>query len=73
MGEVWGKEKSGKKIVWVYIYIYISVYSSQSIDISDDELSNLIDSILKEDDLNLDGYIDYYEFVQAQRRNRGEP
>ena len=44
----------------------------QSIDISDEELSSLIDAILKEDDLNSDGYIDYYEFVQAQRRNRGD-
>ena len=44
----------------------------QSIDISDEELSNLIDSILRDDDLNVDGYIDYYEFVQAQRKNRHE-
>jgi Ca2+-binding EF-hand superfamily protein len=43
-----------------------------SIDISDEELSNLIDSILRDDDLNVDGYIDYYEFVQAQRKNRHE-
>ena len=48
------------------------LYHFQSIDIGDDELSNLVDSILKDDDINNDGYIDYYEFVQAQRRNRGD-
>ena len=52
--------------------VYIVCVCAQNIDISDDELSNLVDSILDDDDLNNDGYIDYYEFVQAQRRNRGD-
>ena len=43
-----------------------------SYTISDDELANLIELILKEDDLNDDGYVDYYEFVQASRRG-GDP
>ena len=43
----------------------------QTIDISDEELGRLVESILKDDDINDDGYIDYYEFVQAQRRNTG--
>ena len=47
------------------------IFSLQSIDISDEELSNLIDPILRDHDINTDGYIDYYEFVQAQRKNRG--
>lgn len=38
------------------------------VDISDEELENLIVQILKDDDLNDDGYVDYYEFVTAQKR-----
>ncbi|KAK3092737.1 hypothetical protein FSP39_006750 [Pinctada imbricata] len=37
---------------------------------SDEELVNIVDLVLKEDDLNLDGYIEYAEFVTAQRRAR---
>ena len=33
----------------------------------DDELISMIDPILEQDDGNKDGYIDYPEFVQAQR------
>ena len=35
---------------------------------SDEQLANMIDQILEEDDLNKDGYIDYTEFVGAQKR-----
>jgi hypothetical protein len=34
----------------------------------DDELEQLIDPILKMDDGNKDGFIDYPEFVQAQQK-----
>lgn len=34
---------------------------------TDDELTNMIDPILDQDDRNRDGFIDYPEFVQAQR------
>ncbi|XP_037797102.1 multiple coagulation factor deficiency protein 2 homolog [Penaeus monodon] len=34
---------------------------------TDDELVAMIDPILEQDDRNRDGYIDYPEFVQAQR------
>lgn len=54
-----------------FITLHSQCYS-QSIDISDEEIGNLVDSILNDDDINSDGYIDYYEFVDAQRRNRGE-
>ena len=33
----------------------------------DEELITVIDGIMKEEDLNQDGYIDYSEFVTAQR------
>ncbi|CAC5396745.1 MCFD2 [Mytilus coruscus] len=35
---------------------------------SDDELTSIIDMVMKEDDLNDDGYIEYFEFVTAQRK-----
>lgn len=34
---------------------------------SDEEMSKTIDSILEENDLNKDGFIDYAEFVRNQR------
>lgn len=37
---------------------------------SDDELSNIVDLVLQEDDLDRDGYIEYVEFVTAQRKAR---
>ncbi|XP_060571078.1 multiple coagulation factor deficiency protein 2 homolog [Ruditapes philippinarum] len=39
---------------------------------SDEEISNIVDMVLKEDDLNGDGYIEYVEFVTAQRKARGD-
>ena len=35
--------------------------------LADHELANMIDNILHDDDRNMDGYIDYTEFVTAQR------
>lgn len=35
---------------------------------TDDELTSLIDPILKVDDISNDGYIDYPEFVRAQQK-----
>ena len=34
----------------------------------DAEMATLIKSILKDDDLNDDGFVDYYEFIQAQKQ-----
>lgn len=36
---------------------------------ADEELMQLIDPILKMDDRNQDGYIDYTEFIQAQQKS----
>ena len=61
------------QLVYMYYHTHTHTHThTQSIEISDDELKNLIDSILRDDDLNDDGYIDYYEFVQAQRDRRAE-
>ena len=35
---------------------------------TDEQLGSMIDQILEEDDTNKDGYIDYTEFVGAQKR-----
>ncbi len=35
---------------------------------SDEELETLIDTSLEMYDLNDDGYVDFYEFVEAQKR-----
>lgn len=35
---------------------------------SEIELEQMIDSILKEDDFNSDGFIDYGEFLRAQKQ-----
>ncbi|XP_052272739.1 multiple coagulation factor deficiency protein 2 homolog isoform X1 [Dreissena polymorpha] len=39
---------------------------------TDEEITNIVDMVLKEDDLNNDGYIEYMEFVTAQRKARGK-
>ena len=41
----------------------------RQIDIGDAELAELVQQMLKTDDLNDDGYVDYYEFVRSQRRS----
>jgi len=38
----------------------------------DDQLAFLVDPVLKNDDVNNDGLIDYAEFIAAQIRNRQE-
>ncbi len=39
--------------------------------LAENELEEMIDSILKDDDFNGDGYIDYGEFVRAQASRMG--
>ncbi len=45
-------------------------HTPQAIDIDDDELARLVEQIMEDDDLNSDGYVDYYEFQKAQTRNQ---
>lgn len=40
--------------------------------LSDTEIGELIDEIMREDDLNDDGYIDYAEFISSQQRSEGQ-
>ena len=40
---------------------------------SDEQLASMVDQILEEDDMNKDGYIDYTEFVGAQKRVEETP
>ena len=37
-------------------------------DYSEEELAGMVDQILEEDDLNSDGFIDYPEFIESQKR-----
>ena len=39
----------------------------EAVELSDEELEELINQILSDDDMNNDGYIDYYEFSQSQK------
>ncbi|XP_041350617.1 putative mediator of RNA polymerase II transcription subunit 12 isoform X2 [Gigantopelta aegis] len=36
--------------------------------ISDEEIARMVDLVLEEDDINQDGYVEYAEFITAQRR-----
>ncbi len=45
--------------------------TARGVSIPDDELASLIQQILKEDDLNEDGFIDYFEFINTQRGGGG--
>ncbi len=33
-----------------------------------EQITGLVDAVLKQDDINEDGFLDYYEFVQAQQK-----
>ncbi len=44
--------------------------NTQTERLSDDELTNLVDDILKEEDLNRDGYISYEEFQHALEKEK---
>ena len=39
----------------------------EAVELTDEELEELINQILSDDDMNNDGYIDYYEFSQSQK------
>ena len=49
-----------------------SASRAHNIALDDDEMAGLIDQILAEDDINHDGYIDYYEFTHAQRKGTND-
>ena len=49
-----------------------SASRAHNIALDDDEMAGLIDQILSEDDINNDGYIDYYEFTHAQRKGTSD-
>lgn len=40
------------------------------IELNESQMEKIVNSMLKDDDLNEDGFVDYYEFFQAQRRAR---
>ena len=41
--------------------------SREAVELTDEELEELINQILSDDDMNNDGYIDYYEFSLSQK------
>lgn len=40
------------------------------VNLGEEQVTQLVDTVLKEDDFNDDGFVDYYEFVQAQKQAR---
>eukprot|EP00794_Sanderia_malayensis_P019978 gene19978-21936_t len=40
----------------------------QAEEYTEDELESMVDQILEEDDINNDGFIDYPEFIESQKR-----
>lgn len=38
------------------------------VPLDEEQVVNLVDTVLKQDDFNDDGFVDYYEFVQAQKQ-----
>jgi len=38
--------------------------------LSDEQLAQIVDQVLRDDDMNNDGYVDYYEFVRAQKMDQ---
>ena len=38
--------------------------------LSDEQLAQIVDQVLSDDDINNDGYVDYYEFARAQKMDQ---
>ncbi|KAG8176544.1 hypothetical protein JTE90_014888 [Oedothorax gibbosus] len=55
----------GKELVDSLLHFHVE--EGQPKVFGSDELANMIDPILKSDDVNWDGFIDYQEFVRAQK------
>lgn len=43
-----------------------------SVTLEHEQVTELVDAVLKQDDLNEDGFVDYYEFVRAQQGTKEE-
>jgi len=48
------------------VFLFFSI-DEESTRMTDEVIGNHVDGILVENDLNLDGYIDYPEFTSARR------
>lgn len=60
-------------LIWWIYWLAVSeehqdANSAAARTMSDTEISDIVDMVLKEDDLNNDGYVEYSEFATAQRR-----
>lgn len=55
----------GKELVNSLLHFHVEESSAKIF--ASDELANMIDPILRSDDSNCDGFIDYREFVAAQK------
>lgn len=49
------------------VILYVSDEKLAPPKLQEQELEDMIDQILKDDDFNNDGYIDYSEFLKAQQ------
>jgi len=43
---------------------------SKPATLSDEQLAQIVDQVLSDDDINNDGYVDYYEFSRAQKMDQ---
>lgn len=39
--------------------------------LEEEQIVNLVDAVMEQDDFNEDGFVDYFEFVKAQKEARG--
>lgn len=44
--------------------------SPEHMAMDEEQVTHLVDAVLDQDDLNDDGFVDYYEFIQAQRQSK---
>lgn len=58
------------KIDWFKVNDGSGSEANQQPKMTEQELEEMIDPIFRDDDLNHDGYIDFFEFTKSQEKTR---